>query len=173
MKDEKVHLAAAYLSEERKVNPWLGPISVKKHLLKAGVDLTIYQNNKEGLYKLCKKVSTYACRLEKKTNAINVVGPKTKLHRERLTRGNNIDQVLPLADNEVVPHLGQIENEPAQQSKSEIKTELTQMKSNINELKSEMVELISTIGVELHAFKASVQSDMTEIKSMLCQFGAI
>lgn len=66
----------------------------------------------------------------------------------------------------------------------EIKIEITQIKSNIVELKeeiidkysnlkSEMVELKSAIEIELNSFKASVQSDMTEIKSMLCQFGAI
>eukprot|EP00590_Aulacoseira_subarctica_P006122 CAMPEP_0172419400 /NCGR_PEP_ID=MMETSP1064-20121228/5830_1 /TAXON_ID=202472 /ORGANISM="Aulacoseira subarctica , Strain CCAP 1002/5" /LENGTH=184 /DNA_ID=CAMNT_0013158855 /DNA_START=18 /DNA_END=572 /DNA_ORIENTATION=- len=77
----------------------------------------------------------------------------------------HVAQVLPIAGNEAVPQIAEIENELVQQSESEVKMELTQIESNINELKSEMVELKSEMKVELNAFKASVQSDMTEIKS--------
>lgn len=101
-----------------------------------------------------------------------------------LKADNEVAQVSPLAGNEVVPRVPQIQNEPKPQDLREIKIEITQIKSNIVELKeeiidkysnlkSEMVELKSAIEIELNSFKASVQSDMTEIKSMLCQFGAI
>jgi len=104
---------------------------------------------------------------------------------------NEVAQISPKADNDVDSHVMQIQNESVPQDMREIKTEISQMKSNITELreeiidkysklKSEMVELKLAIGielnsfkVELHVFKSSCQSDMAEIKRMLGQFGAI
>mmetsp|Transcript_6734 Transcript_6734/g.9778 ORF Transcript_6734/g.9778 Transcript_6734/m.9778 type:complete len:340 (-) Transcript_6734:96-1115(-) len=108
---------------------------------------------------------TEPTQMESSINNIPVVIPAPALQQSE----SHFAQVLSLADDEFVPPDAQIENESAQQSTSDIKTELTRMKSNFNELKSEIVELKSAVS----AFEASVKSDMTEIKSMLRHFGAI
>jgi len=81
---------------------------------------------------------------------------------------------------EVVPLVMPIQNESIPPGNSEIKIEITEIKSNIADLKAElqsgivqMKSEISGINVHLHSFKVSIQSDMSEIKSMFRQFGAV
>jgi len=96
--DPKITQAAIYLMEDRATN---SKQPIKKYLDKAGVDLSIYDDDAEGMTKLCKKVSAYADRFPKKQTANHITKPTTKMFRERFKNTLNIksDHILKNAVN--------------------------------------------------------------------------
>ena len=94
----KITQAAIYLMEDRATN---SKQPIKKYLEKAGVDISIYEDDAEGMAKLCKKVSALADRLSKKQTTHHIAKPTTKMFRERFVKTLTIksDHILKNAVN--------------------------------------------------------------------------